>query len=110
MTKILTITKAREELTTIVDRARRLLEEYVITVNGIPAAVLMSADEFESWKETNEVLADPGLVKAIKEGEEDIKKGRVYDWEEVKRQLKIDVHNKTYRKSEARTKKNLQTA
>jgi prevent-host-death family protein len=110
MVKIIPITKAREDLTNIVARAKRLLEEYVITVNGSPAAVIMSADEYESWKETNEILADPGLVKAIKEGEEDIKKGRVYDWEEVKKELGIDVQDKTHRKGQKRTKKYLQTA
>ena len=107
MTKILSITKAREELTTLVKNANKKLAEYVITVNGSPAAVLMSAAEFDSWKETNEILADPQLMAAIKEGEEDIKMGRIYDWEEVKKELKIDVQNKTNRKSKKRIKKNL---
>lgn len=91
MTKILPITKAREELTTLVESASKRLEEYVITVNGMPAAVLMSAAEFESWKETMDILSDPELMKAIKEGEEDVKAGRVYDWEDVKKELEIDV-------------------
>ena len=51
----------------------------------------MSAQEYESWKETNEILNDPGLMKAIREGEKDIKKGRVYDWEDVKKELKLNV-------------------
>lgn len=110
MTKILSITKARENLTKIVDRAQRFLEEYVITVNGSPAAVIMSLAEFESWKETNEILADPGLVNAIKEGEEDIKKGRIYDWEEVKRELEINVQHQTHPTGKKRAKANFQTA
>lgn len=91
MTKTLPITEARENLTTLVDKANRLLDEYIITVRGKPAAVIMSAVEYESWKETNEILADKKLMRAIKEGEEDIKKGRVYDWEDVKKELKIHV-------------------
>lgn len=91
MTKTLPITKARKELPTLVDNANKKLDEYIITVNGSPAAVLISAAEYESWKETNEILSDPILVKAIVEGEKDIKKGRVYDWEEVKKELQIDV-------------------
>lgn len=91
MAKILSITKARDEFPTLVDKASRLLEEYVITVNGEPKAVVISAKEYESWKETNEILSDPELVKAIKEGEEDIKHGRVHDWEDVKKDLKWDV-------------------
>ena len=91
MTKILSITKARENLTDIVDRANRLLEEYVITVNGSPAAVIMSAQEYESWKETNEILADKDLVQAIRQGEKDLEEGRGLDWEKVKKDLGINV-------------------
>lgn len=93
MTKTLPITKAREELTTLVHNARKKLDEYVITVNGTPAAVLISASEYESWKETNDILADKGLMKAIKKGEKEIEEGKVEDWEEVKKKLKLDVHN-----------------
>ena len=91
MIKTLPITKAREELTTLVDNAKKKLDEYVITVKGVPAAVLISAVEYESWKETNDILSNPQLLKAIKDGKKDIKKGKIYDWEEVKKELGIDV-------------------
>ena len=110
MTKTLPITKAREDLTQLVDNAQRKLDEYVITVNGYPAAVLMSAAEYESWKETSEILADPELMKAIKEGEEDIKHGRMYDWEDVKKELGINVQHKTHRSGKKRAKNYFQTA
>lgn len=89
MVKTLPITQARHELTTLVDNAKRKLTEYVITVNGSPAAVIISAAEYESWKETNEILADPGLMKAIKQGEEDIRKGDYITLEGLKKELKL---------------------
>ncbi len=91
MTKTLPISEVRQNLASLVDKAQKRLDEYVITVNGKPAAVLMSAREYESWKETEEILADKVAIKEIKEAEEDIKKGRVYDWEEIKRELRLDV-------------------
>ena len=91
MIKTLPITKAREELASLVNNASKRLAEYVITVNGSPAAVLMSAAEYDSWKETLDILADSRLVKSIKQGEEDIKKGRVYKWEDVKKDPGINV-------------------
>lgn len=90
MIKTLPITKAREELTSLVDKASKRLDEYVITVNGSPAAVLMSAQEYESWKETIEILSDPTLMKAIKKGEKEIDKGKGIAWEEVKNKLNLD--------------------
>src|SRR4030066_267620 len=62
MTHTLPITKAREDLTTLVENANKKLEEYIITVNGLPAAVLISAAEYQSWKETNE---EPFLGKPL---------------------------------------------
>ena len=90
MIKTLPITEARKDLTKLVDNASKKLDEYIITVKGYPAAVLMSAAEYESWKETDEIMADPQLMKAIKEGEKDIEEGRVYDWEDVKKELGFD--------------------
>lgn len=90
MIKTLPITKARENLTTLVDKASKLLDEYIITVNGTPQAVLMSASEYESWKETTEILADPGLMKAIRQGEKEIEQGKGIPWEEVKKELYLD--------------------
>lgn len=87
MIKTLPITKARQELTALVDKASRLLDEYVITVNGSPAAVIISAAEYESWKETNEILADKKLMKAIKGGEKELQEGKGLNWEDVKKEL-----------------------
>ncbi len=90
MTYTLPITKAREDLTTLVNNAHKRLEEYVITVNGIPAAVLISAAEYESWKETNDILADPSILKSIKIGEKEINVGKGVPWEKVKKELDLD--------------------
>lgn len=91
MTKILPITQARKDLTNIVDRAKRLLEEYVITVNGVPAAVILSASEYESWKETNEILVDKKLMGEIRKAEKELKEGKGTTWEEVKKDLGLNV-------------------
>lgn len=91
MTITLPISKAREDFPTLVDSASKLLNEYVITVKGYPAAVLISASEYESWKETNEILSDESLTRAIKKGEKELNEGKGLDWEEVKKELKINV-------------------
>jgi prevent-host-death family protein len=91
MTHTLPITKAREDLTTLVENANKKLEEYIITVNGLPAAVLISAAEYQSWKETNEIMADSGLLYAIREGEDDIKNDRFVTFEQLKKGLNLHV-------------------
>lgn len=87
MTHTLTITKARQELPTLIDRASKRMDDYIITVNGIPAAIIMSVAEYESWQETNEILADSHLMRSIRKGEEDIKNGKFITLEELEKNL-----------------------
>ena len=106
MIQTLPITKARANLTSLVNKANRKLDEFIITVKGSPAAVIISAAEFESWKETDEILNDPGLMQAIKEGEEDLAAGRMHNWDDVKNELGWDtkkyVPAKTHRTGKKR--------
>jgi len=91
MTKTIPISKARQELPTLVDRAQKMLDEFIITVKGSPVAVILSAAEYESWKETNEISSDPSLVRSIKKGEEDFKKGHYVTFEQLKKELRLNV-------------------
>ncbi len=91
MTRTLTITKAREELPTLVERASKRMDDYIITVNGVPTAIIMSVAEYESWQETNEILANPSLMKSIKQGEEDIKNGKFVTLEELEKDLHLNA-------------------
>ena len=43
--------------------------------------------EYESIKETNEILADKALMKAIRQGEKEIREGKGENWEDVKKEL-----------------------
>jgi len=90
MINTLPITKAREELPKLVDNASKKLDEYIITVNGFPAAVLVSAEEYESWKETVQILSDPKLMKSIRESEKEINEGKGIPWEDAKKELGWD--------------------
>jgi len=90
MTKTLPITEARANLTSLVDRAKKRLDEYIITVNGRPAAIITSVDEYDGWKETNEILADKKLMRDIRQSEKEISEGKFKDWEVVKKELGWD--------------------
>lgn len=89
MSNTLPITKARETLTDLVDKASRLFQEFIITVNGKPAAVLLSIDEYESLKETADVLSDKELVKQLIKSEKEIKEGNYATLDELKKDLRL---------------------
>ena len=90
MTKTLPISEVRQNLASLVDRAQKRFDEYVITVNGKPAAVLMSAAEYDSWRETEEILADPSALKEIRKAERDVEAGRYITLEQLKKELKLN--------------------
>ena len=87
MIKTLPITEARAKLPQLVARAKKVMDEYIITVKGRPGAVLMSFDQYESWKETKEILLDKKLMRDIRQGEKEIKEGKGIPWEKVKKDL-----------------------
>ena len=81
--KTLPLTDARKALPKIVDEVSKDHEHVVITKRGRPEAVVMSLDEFESWQETLEIMADRKAMAAIARAERDIKAGRVRSLDEI---------------------------
>ena len=72
----ISISEARKRIFEIAEAVQRPHAHYTLTENGRPKAVIMSAEEFESWQETLEVMRDfPDLGKDVTEVERDIKSG-----------------------------------
>jgi len=64
----LSISEARAKIFDIAEDAQAPHKIYTLTEHGRPKVVLMSAEEFESWKETVEVLHEvPDIFERIKE-------------------------------------------
>lgn len=76
---------ARANLYDLIDEVASSGNRVGITKKGETKAVLISNDELASWEATMDVMSDTELVKGIRKGMEDIKKGRIVPWEEVKR-------------------------
>ncbi|MFH1392619.1 MAG: type II toxin-antitoxin system Phd/YefM family antitoxin [bacterium] len=70
----LSVTEARGRIFDLVQKTAAGAR-YFLTDRGKAKAVLMSADEFDSWQETLEIMSDPELMKDIKETKQDIKSG-----------------------------------
>jgi prevent-host-death family protein len=66
--KTLSLSEAKMKLSALIDSLGVTDEEVLITKNGRPAAVLVSPDEFESWRETLIVRSDNELMAEIKTG------------------------------------------
>lgn len=83
--KTLPLSEVKATLNRLVDEVRDRDEEIVITKNGRPVAMLLSADEVESWKETVAVREDRDLMEEIRRGLGNLrsKKARLYTLESL---------------------------
>jgi len=82
--KTLSLSEAKMKLSELVESVYSTDEEVIITKNGRPAAVLVSPEEFESWKETLDIKANAELMDEIKKGLAALKKkAKLYTLEEL---------------------------
>jgi len=83
--KTLSLSEAKMKLSALIDSIGVTDEEVIITKNGRPAAVLVSPDEFESWRETLVVRSDNELMEEINTGLDALKrkKASLYTLDEL---------------------------
>jgi antitoxin YefM len=80
----LSLSEAKMKLSELIEKVQSTDLEVVITKNGRPAAVLVSPDEFEGWRETIAIKADGDMMSEIKKGLSALKKKpKVYTLEEL---------------------------
>lgn len=81
----ISVSEAKMKLSALVASVKKTDEEVVITKNGRPVAVLVSPDEFESWRETMTIRFDAHFMEEIKSGLKSLKKGKasLYTLEEL---------------------------
>jgi len=83
--KTLSLSEAKMKLSSLVDAVQSTDEEIMITKNGAPAAMLISADEFVNLKETIAIRSDAELMREIKKGLKELKrkKAQLYTLEDL---------------------------
>ena len=82
--KILSLSEAKIKLSELIEKVYSTDEEIVITKNGRPAAILISPNDYQGWKETIAIKSDPDLMKEIKRGLSALKKkSKLYTLEEL---------------------------
>ncbi|MEU9831983.1 type II toxin-antitoxin system Phd/YefM family antitoxin [Streptosporangium sp. NPDC048047] len=85
---VLPLADARARLSGIVESAVSTHERFEITRNGVPAAVLLAADDYETMREMIDILSSAETVEAIREGLADLEVGRTHSGAEVEAELR----------------------
>jgi PHD/YefM family antitoxin component YafN of YafNO toxin-antitoxin module len=89
MRRPLAMVEARRLFTSLPDELAEHPEIGAITVTrrGKPVLAVMSWDLYESVTETLDIMSDPEMMAAFREGVRDLEKGRTISWEQAKKEL-----------------------
>ncbi len=82
------LAEARAQLSKLVDEAIRTHQRVEVTKNGRRAAVILSADDYDSLMETLDILGDAHTMAEIRQAEADIAAGNVSTLDEVVAEMK----------------------
>jgi prevent-host-death family protein len=75
---------AKAKLSRLVDDVGSVDTAVTITRHGVPAAVLLSVEEYDGWQETLAIRDDPALVREIRHGLRALQRTRkLYTLEEL---------------------------
>ena len=100
----ISISEARKQFFSIAEQVQRPNVYYTLTDKGRPKAVVMSAEEFESWVETVEVMRDfPDLKLTIAETRRDIKQKKHKQYKTLNQVLQHDLPSTLKTKRRKRT-------
>ncbi len=72
MVTTVTLKELRPKLPVVIQRVDGRMDRYIITRRGKPVAVVMSVDEYESWVETLDLLADKETLVRLRRAEREI--------------------------------------
>jgi antitoxin YefM len=75
MSETMSLAAAKARFSELVDRVERQQGRVVVTRNGKPAAVLISADDLESLEETLAVMSDRSVVAQIRDSQKTVAAG-----------------------------------
>jgi prevent-host-death family protein len=83
--KKVSLSQARNKLSSLISTVVRTGKEILITKNGQPAAYLVDASKYESLRETAAIRSDVALMRGIRQGIKDLSEGRAqsYSLEEL---------------------------
>ena len=87
MPKDISITEARQELTSLPKRLAKEPSAVRVTRRGKPVLAILPWDLYESIMETLEIMGDENLMETLRNGINEVKKGKGVAWEEARREI-----------------------
>lgn len=85
---VIPLAEARAQLSRLIDEAVRTHQRVEVTRKGKRAAVLLSADDFDSIMETLDILSDAEVVRDLRQAEDEVERGEHYTLDQVREEMR----------------------
>jgi antitoxin YefM len=85
--KTVSLAEARQRFSEVLSEVERFHEQFTITKNGKPVAVIVSNYEWEALEDTLFWLSQPGILEDIAEARRDLASGNTYSTEQLRAEL-----------------------
>jgi len=89
MIKSISLKKLRPKLPSVIRDIDSKMDRFIVTKRGLPKAIMMSIDDYESLLETLNILSSKGLLNRLKHGQSDVKGHRTKSLQQLEKELGI---------------------
>ena len=88
ITNTMSISEARSNIFDLTDRVQRTGQSVTLVQNGRAKVIIMSIDEYESWKETLEIMREmPDILEDIERGRGEFRAGKTQPLDKILKKL-----------------------
>lgn len=89
MIKSITLKKLRPELPSVVHDIQSKMDRFIVTKRGIPVAIMMAPEDYESLVETLEILSNRSLIDRLIRAKKEAAVGHTKSLEQLTKELGI---------------------
>ena len=89
MIKSIALKKLRPKLPSVVHDIQAKMDRFIVTKRGIPVAIMMAPEDYESLVETLSILSNRGLMDRLMRAKTDGAVGRTKSLDQLTRELGI---------------------
>jgi len=87
--EIVSVSKAKAKFLFLVRAMEEEGRGYILTKDGVAVGALVPMDDFEAYLETEDILKDGALMKDLRRGLDDERKGRLWKRAKSGRWLRV---------------------
>ena len=89
MIKSISLKNLRPKLPAIMKDIQSKMDRFIVTKRGVPVAVMMSPNDYESLVETLKILSNRSFLDRIKASQKDHDKHRTKSLDQLEKELKV---------------------